>query len=232
MVARPEESSCDFKYDSGSSHIRNKKHHRSKNKGPKVLSPVNNRSCKALNFQIYCPVDVSSKYDECVAKSVPKFAKWLQMQMKTTHFWLIRSDLDSRFSIDIPARIWHEWHSRGHWHVAVTLLHGDGLAAALKSRVAQSSKSYKRQMEEKDWLWSGQLPPGIYATDDVIAKVEDEALYFTQPSNMTPKEYAEALWIKELRCHHDYDEYVVKGILIKGLHGSLRHSMRSYWSPR
>lgn len=41
----------------------------------RVLRPVNKRFSNALDYHTYCIPDVSSKYDDGVAKSVPKWKK-------------------------------------------------------------------------------------------------------------------------------------------------------------
>lgn len=56
-------------------------------------------------------------------------------------------------------------------------------------------------------------------TDDVIAEMDPKILRVTQPSDMTQKECVEALWNKQLHFDLIYDEYVLKGIFIDGLHG-------------
>lgn len=67
-----------------------------------------------------------------------------------------------------------------------------------------------------------------YTTGYVIPGMDVEILRFTQPTNMTPMEYADALWNKMLCCYLVYDEYVPKGIIIRVLHSLIGHSMRSF----
>lgn len=71
-----------------------------------------------------------------------------------------------------------------------------------------------------------------YVTDDFITGMNAEILFFTQPSNIKPKKYGEALWNKELCCNCVYDEHMFKRIFIEGIHGSIRHSMCSYGSSK
>lgn len=56
-----------------------------------------------------------------------------------------------------------------------------------------------------------------YATDDITAETDDDMIQRTQPSNSSPEEYAEALWNKALKCHREYDEYVLKRIFMESL---------------
>lgn len=62
--------------------------------------------------------------------------------------------------------------------------------------------------------------------------MDPKILRFTLPSNMMQPEYAEELWNKALHCDLFNNEYVLKGIFIEGLHGSIWHSMPLYWSSK
>lgn len=60
-----------------------------------------------------------------------------------------------------------------------------------------------------------------YATEYVFNVMDSEILLFTQLSNMTPTEYAEALWNYEVFCNLVYNEYVVQGMFFEGFHRSI-----------
>lgn len=57
----------------------------SKENGPKILRPMNNRFRDPLNVN-YLVASKSSKIDDRVAKSIAKRAKRLQVQMETNNF--------------------------------------------------------------------------------------------------------------------------------------------------
>lgn len=69
-------------------------------------------------------------------------------------------------------------------------------------------------------------------TDDVITKTDDDMMHFTQSSNMTPTEYAEALQNKALRSNGVYDEELFKGVFIEGVPEPICHRMRYYWASK
>lgn len=68
------------------SRSRHCKHRDDKDDSLKVLRPVNDRFREALDYHNYRLADQSSKYNEDVAKSVAKWAKRLQVQMRSNTF--------------------------------------------------------------------------------------------------------------------------------------------------
>lgn len=68
-------------------------------------------------------------------------------------------------------------------------------AAAIKSLIALSSKSRKYCKEGTLTSYKEVICYLLetYDTDYVIANMDGQVLQFTQPSNVTPTEYAEAL---------------------------------------
>lgn len=220
--------------DSDSSRGRRRKDRRSKEDLPKTIRPVNNRFRDALDFRTYRLVDTSPKYDDRVAKRVAKWAKRLQVQMKTNIF----DSFDPISIISFLSAFKLACDTNGvHEGAAMWLLHffmKKPAAAALNSRISLPSKSHRRHKEGTLTTYCEVVNYLLetYATDDVIAETDAEILRFTQPPTKSPTEYAEALWNKALRCDRVYDEYVLKGIFIEGLHESIRHSMRSYWGSR
>lgn len=71
-------------------------------------------------------------------------------------------------------------------------------------------------------------PLQTYTTDYFIAKTNVSVTRLIQPSSMLPALHAEALVPKPIGYCKVYDEYVVKGILNKGVYESACHSMRSH----
>lgn len=57
-------------------------------------------------------------------------------------------------------------------------------------------------------------------------------MLFTQPSNISPVEYAKALWNKGLRGDMLYDESVLIGILSEGLSKYICCSTCPYWRSK
>lgn len=51
---------------------------------------------------------------------------------------------------------------------------------------------------------------------------------FFKSDGMSPPEYAQELWSKELNCGTVYDEARLKVILIEGLQESISQSVRNY----
>lgn len=66
-----------------------------------------------------------------------------------------------------------------------------------------------------------------FATDDISAETDAALLIFPQSFTMLPTQCAEAVLSKSLKCGEVYEEYVLKGIFIKGLCKLDRHSMKS-----
>lgn len=66
------------------------------------------------------------------------------------------------------------------------------------------------------------------ATGDIIAEAYAEIVRITQATNMSPLQYAEALWMSTLWCAQVYDDYFLEETFVGGLPSSTRHSMRSY----
>lgn len=101
-------------------------------------------------------------------------------------------------------------------------------AAALSSRIALSSKLHKPCKEGTLTTYNEVLNYLLktHGTDENIAEMDAKILQFTQPSKLMPTEYADALCSKELGSDLYRDEYVLKEVLIEGLHDLIGHSMR------
>lgn len=84
-----------------------------------------------------------------------------------------------------------------------------------------------KQLERSD-----KLPSGVLRHNDAIAEMDTKNLRFTQPTNMTPTKHAEGLWHKALRCSIAYNEYIMIGIFIEGLHRLIQRNMLLYWRSR
>lgn len=65
-------------------------------------------------------------------------------------------------------------------------------------------------------------------SSNIIAEADHEIVRFPEPKNMSPLQYAEALWMKNVWGPQVYDEYVLKETFVEGLPSYIRHSMRSY----
>lgn len=79
--ARSDESSSDSKSGSDTSYNCNLKDLCLKEDGPKVLCPEINLIYNVMDYNAYWSADKSSKSNGCGNKSVPKWAKRLQVQL-------------------------------------------------------------------------------------------------------------------------------------------------------
>lgn len=68
-----------------------------------------------------------------------------------------------------------------------------------------------------------------YATNDVIAKLYAAFTRYTQPSDMSPMQYAKFLGTRSLGCGEVCNEHVMKWTFVESPHESVRHSMPLYW---
>lgn len=114
----------------------------------------------------------------------------------------------------------------------VTLFMKCTTSAALNTCISLGSEFHKREDEGTftSYCKAVNYFLAIYATDDFIADIDADIMLFNQPSNRVPKEYAEAVWNKALRCDWVNEEYVLKGVFIARLPEFIGHSMHSYWS--
>lgn len=89
-------------------------------------------------------------------------------------------------------------------------------------------KSCKHQKEGtvKSYCKSLHHLQETYETNNVIAQIGTDMMHFSQLSNKSTTEYAEAVKKKVLRCGMVYDEFVLKRIFIGGLSETVQHSMR------
>lgn len=69
-------------------------------------------------------------------------------------------------------------------------------------------------------------------TDDIIAEIDSEIARYVQPSTVLRLKFEIELGIKKLRCPDVYEEYALKGIFVKSLLHSIRHSIRAYCSTK
>lgn len=68
------------------------------------------------------------------------------------------------------------------------------------------------------------------ATADIIAEADTSIVRFTQLQYVSPLRYANALWMKILRCPQVYDDSVLKEMFVEGLPLWIGHSMSSFRS--
>lgn len=135
--------------DNHSTHNRSGRAHRSKNYGGKVLLLVNNCFCDTLAYHNYCFADKSSDYDDHVTESVAKWAKRLQVQVKTHGFDspdpISITRIFSKFKLTCETNRIHK--GRAMW---LLLFFMKNLAAAASdSRIALSSKypNYRKELK-------------------------------------------------------------------------------------
>lgn len=108
-------------------------------------------------------------------------------------------------------------------------------AASLSSfRVALLKKPYKRRKEGMMTTYCKMVHYLLETSPkvDYIMQMDAKILNFTKMSNMTATRYAKALQDRADHFNRDYNEYVLEVILIEWLHGSIRHSLLSYWTSK
>lgn len=69
-----------------------------------------------------------------------------------------------------------------------------------------------------------------YVSDHVIAKTDAALIRYNKLTAISTISSKNALVTRSLRCAELYDEDVLNGIFIEGLHESVLHSTKSYWS--
>lgn len=76
-------------------------------------------------------------------------------------------------------------------------------AAALNAFITLRSMSHRRHKEGTVVIYceATEYVLKTYDTDEEIAETDADIIRFTQPSNMWPTEYAEALWSMVLQCN-------------------------------
>lgn len=67
-----------------------------------------------------------------------------------------------------------------------------------------------------------------HATDYIIAETDNEIAFFVKPFNKSPLEFSNGVQPNKGTGPHVCDECDPKGIFIKKLMQSIRHSMRSF----
>lgn len=90
-------------------------------------------------------------------------------------------------------------------------------AAGFNARVIWKSEWHKHQKEGTVTSYCAAVSHfcKTYDKDDIIAETDANMIKFTQSSNESPTEYAEAMWNKALRFDRVYDKCVLKAILLK-----------------
>lgn len=65
---------------------------------------------------------------------------------------------------------------------------------------------------------------GTYATDRAVVVADTEIVRLTQPTNMSPIQYTNVLWMNTLRGLQVQNEYVLKRTFVGGLLSSIKDS--------
>lgn len=69
-----------------------------------------------------------------------------------------------------------------------------------------------------------------HSTEGTFSEGDTKIVRITQPTNKSPLQYANDLWMETWRCTQVYDKYVLKKTFAAVLPSSIRISMRSFWS--
>lgn len=86
-------------------------------------------------------------------------------------------------------------------------------AVAINTRVTFKSTMYKRQKKVIRRLVSvyENYHLRTYTTKYVVAEPDGDMTRLIKSWNSLPNKYMEAFWNKTLRCHREFDEYVLEG---------------------
>lgn len=135
----------------------------------------------------------------------------------------------SGFKLACNTNVFHE--SAELWLVLKFMKRTAG--AALTATLSLKSKSPKKKTKEGVVTTNIQVLSHMlktYATDDVIAEVDNDILLSTQLHNMTNLQFPDAQWMNILRVPYAYDEYVLIGTPIEGFPSSIWYNMHAFWS--
>lgn len=174
--------------------------------GLPVIQSVSTRFQEAPDYRTYLLEDRSFHNDDKVARSVAKWSKPLQVQMRSQMF----NSFDQISILRFLSAFMLPCYSNGVYEVGGLCLlhcfvkHHD--AAALNEWIALKSKSHKRQKQGTVTSYCELVDYflGTHATDRVIAKTDTGIMQFTQASNKSPTKYANALWNKAPRGDRVY----------------------------
>lgn len=67
-----------------------------------------------------------------------------------------------------------------------------------------------------------------FANDKAIAEIDCTILRFSQPTSMTPMQYADDLYAKSSKVADAYEELTLNNIFIEEVDSSICHSLREY----
>lgn len=186
-----------------------------------------------MDFHRYRLADRSTHYEEEVAKHVAKRVCRLKVRMDSQLFgpWTRYQILDSCTPLRWP-RDSNKANKGAIMRLPPFIIRRTA-AAALKERFSLKDRLLNGSLKE-DMLTS-HVPfvntlMGTYETDDIIAKADREIVSFTQPTNFSPLQCANALWMKTLCCPQEYEEYVLKETFMDGSLPLIRHGMHSFCS--
>lgn len=97
-------------------------------------------------------------------------------------------------------------------------------AAALNPRIALRSRSLHERQKGITLTPHSEVVNyllGMYATFEVITKIDAKVMRFIQPLSRTLIEYAELLWAKMLHRNRVYYKYILKGSFIESVQDSI-----------
>lgn len=198
-----------------------------------MLQPVNNRSRSIHGYHNDCSAEKWSKQDDCVANSLAKCPKRVQVQMTTNNFLLIWCNINRWLLSTLKLPVIQIESATGPPY-GCSLLHakaGSSHTNLFNSAILKVSQTMQGGHVQQLHL-SNQFPPRNLPTDHCIPKMDIKILQLPEPSNKTVPEYADDLCSRALRRTLLYGENVLERKFIEGLHGLTRESTRLYSNSR
>lgn len=103
---------------------------------------------------------------------------------------------------------------------------------ALNSRMTHKAKNARTDGKLTSYCATARHLLKTYATDYVIDAAENDLVKCLQPDRMTEEDYAAEVSMKALPCGYVYLEERLKGIIIEGLHSTVRKNVRNYYANK
>lgn len=174
-----------------------------------------------MDLQIYCSY---TQYKERAAKNIEKWATRLQALMKSqllnpmdrisnnALLTILKFACDKNKALK-GAEMWLYPFLRSKIADPVLPAHPSLESTSLYDNVKEGLLT--------SYVQAVNLLFETYSTSDIFAEADTETVLFTQETNMSPLQFANALWIRTLWCPQLYCEYVLRENLWKAHYSQL-----------
>lgn len=207
--------------------------HKKRSRVVEVLRSVNTYFTSVMNFENYHVTLQSQKYNGHIYGQIAKWAKRMDVQMKS-----------SIFKPSDPSSI-HDFRNNFETACDSNGVHGGAtmpLFPHFKEVLGMIVLSYWMSTTEDNTAYKeGTMTAHryavnyvreTYATDDVADEPEVYIINYKQPENMSTTRYSEILWERASTSSRVYEKSRLNSMYIEGLHHSFRFSIRSYEGAR